>query len=338
MDKPSLSANQQLALFLNSLSRQIARAQSREDLSAILLKVRSFGRPLSYNNQVYWLSLFASLFICGLALLFLYFYPHNNPAPWIAAAAGLTSIPFAVLIFLRRNKISGLSDALFQRDVYLDNGWQNVVYAGKSLAAKLGQQFNEFKRGNHLREINWLVKGQYQGTEHQFEYHAYQFHYVDRRQVTTTDAKGRVRTRTVYDHHYRYGLYLPFGFVKQITISSSWFGGFFTGSYKPASVEFNRNFKVSAPNDVVAAKFLKPTVVIEIEDMGKELSELNLEFSTSGQLCVSYSQNICKWQRRYGLDNPDDFLREIQGDQKLPELHQTLERIHTLMRHSDSNF
>ncbi|MEP7705908.1 hypothetical protein [Paraglaciecola sp. 25GB23A] len=338
MDKPSSSANQQLALFLDSLSIQIAGAHKREDLRAILRKVSAFGRPLRYDNRAYWISLSAALLTAALALLSLYFYPNNVAAPWFAAAAVLTSLVFASLIYVRRNKINGLSDALYQRDVYLDNAWQSEPYHGKSLAAQLGQQFSEFRRGNHLREISWLVKGEYQGSEHHFEYHAYNFHYVDRRQVTTTDSKGRVRTRTVYDHHYRFGLYLPFEFVRDIAISSSWFGGFFSGSYKPASVEFNRKFKVKAQNELAAAKFLKPAVVVEIEDLGKELSELNLEFSSSGQLCISYAQNICSWQRQYGLDNPEQFLREIEGDQTLTRLHNTLKRIHTLMRFSDNNF
>jgi hypothetical protein len=268
----------------------------------------------------------------------LYFNPNNGLAPWFAGGAVLTSLVFAILIYVRRDKINSLSDALYKRDVYLDNAWQTKEYHGKRLAAELGQQFSEFRRGNHLREISWLVKGHFQGPEHQFEYHAYNFHYVDRRQVTTTDSKGRTRTRTVYDHHYRYGLYLPFEFVHDIAIYSSWFGSLFSASYKPASVEFNRKFKVKAQNELVAAKFLKPAVVIEIEDMGKELSELNLEFSSSGHLCVSYAQNICSWKRQYGLDNPEQFLREIEGDQTLTRLHNTLNRIHTLMRHSDSNF
>jgi hypothetical protein len=338
MDKPSSSANQQLALFLDSLSTQITQAHNREDLRAILRKVSAFGRPLRYDNNIYWLSFSAALLTGGLALLTLYFDPNNVLAPWFAVATVLTSLVFAILIYMRRNKINVLSDALYKRDVYLDNAWKSEDYHGKRLAAELGQQFSEFRRGNHLREISWLVKGHFQGTEHHLKYHAYNFHYVDRRRVTTTDSKGRTRTRTVYDHHYRFGLYLPFEFVHDIAIYSSWFGGLFSASYKPASVEFNRKFKVKAQNELAAAKFLKPAVVVEIEDMGKELSELNLEFSSSGHLCISYAQNICSWKRQYGLDNPDQFLREIEGDQTLTRLHNTLNRIHTLMRHSDNNF
>jgi hypothetical protein len=266
------------------------------------------------------------------------FYPNLDFVPWISGGAALIGVVFAILIFMRRNKISGLSDALYKRDVYLDNAWQSVNYQGERLAAQLGQQFSEFKRGNHLREISWLVKGDFQGLEHQFEYHAYTFHYVDRRQVTSTDSKGRTRTRTVYDHYYRHGLYLPFGFVQDLGIYSSWFGSLFSGSYKPASVEFNRQFKVKADNELAAAKFFKPAVVIEIEDMGKDLADMNLEFSSSGQLCVSYGQNICSWKRRYGLDDPEQFLREIEDDQTLTRLNNILKRIHTLMRHSDNNF
>lgn len=342
MDKPEISPNKQLEQFLQSLGQQITQAQSREDLRAILHSVKSFGRPLRFNNKVYWLSLSTALFIGSIALVYLFSYPNNVAVPWLAGISGLVAAIFCVLIYKRRNNINRLSDALFVRDVYLDNGWQEEPYQGKKKAAQLAQQFSEFKRGNHLREIEWLVKGQYQGSEHQFEYHAYQFHYVDQRQVTSTrtDSKGRVTitTRTVYDHYYRYGLYLPFEFVKNIAISSSWFGGLFSGSYKPASVEFNRKFKVSAQNELAVAKFLKPAVVVEIEDMGKELPELNLEFSSAGQLCVSYGKNICSWQRQQGLEEPEAFLREIERDQKCQQLHNTLKRIYTLMRHSDNNF
>jgi len=338
MDKPASSANQQLGLFLNSLSTQITQARNREDLRAILREVSAFGRPLRYDNKHYWIGLSTALVISAMALLSIKFYPNIDFVPWLAGGAAILGVVFAILIFMRRNKISGLSDALYKRDVYLDNNWQSVNYHGKKLAAQLGQEFSEFRRGNHLREISWLVKGHFQGSEHQFDYHAYTFHYVDRRQVVTTDSKGRMRTRTVYDHHYRYGLYLPFEFVHDMAIYSSWFGGLFSGSYKPASVAFNRQFKVKADNELTAAKFLKPAVVVEIEDMGKALSDLNLEFSSSGQLCISYAQNICSWERQYGLDNPEHFLQEIEGDQTLSQLNNTLKRIHTLMRHSDNNF
>jgi hypothetical protein len=338
MDQPSSSANQQLALFLTSLSFQITQAKNREDLRSILRKVSAFGRPLRYDNKSYWVGLATASLISSLALLSIKFYPNLDFIPWFAGGAALLGVMFAILIFMRRNKISGLSDALYTRDVYLDNNWQSESYNGKRLAAELGQQFSEFRRGNHLREISWLVKGHFQGAEHYFDYHAYTFHYVDRRQVVTTDSKGKIRTRTVYDHHYRYGLYLPFDFVRNIAIYSSWFGGLFSGSYKPASVEFNRKFKVKAENELVAAKFLKPSIVVEIEDMGKDLADLNLEFSSSGDLCISYAHNICSWKRQYGLDDPDQFLREIEGDQTLTRLHNTLNRIHTLMRHSDNNF
>ena len=338
MDKPQSSANQQLQVFLTSLENKISRAQNRDELTAILQMVKSFGRPLKYDNTHYWYSLLAAALVAGLSLFYLYYNPETAVAMWLIGLAGITALVFAVLIFSRRSKIDNLSDALYQRDVYLDNNWQDLPFNGKRLAAQLAQQFNDFKRGNHLREIQWLVKGHYKGQEHQFEYHAYTFHYVDRRQVSSTDAKGRRRTRTVYEHHYRYGLYLPFEFVKGIAISSSWFGSFFGSSYKPASTEFNRHFKVNAQNEMVAAKFLKPAVVVEIEDLGKELSGLNLEFSSLGQLCMSFSSNICKWQRQYGLDEPDAFLREIERNQKIPLLQQTLQRIHTLLRHSDNNF
>lgn len=338
MDKPSPSANRQLATLLNSLDRQITKAQSREDLRAILRKVSAFGRPLRYDNKHYWIGLTTAILLSGLALLSTKFYPTFSFAPLLSGGAAILGAIFAILIFMRRNTIAGLSDALYKRDVYLDNNWQSESYHGERLAAQLGQEFSEFRRGNHLREISWLVKGQFQGAEHQFEYHAYTFHYVDSRQVTTTDSKGRTTTRTVYDHHYRYGLYLPFEFVHDMAIYSSWVGGLFSGSYKPASVAFNRKFKVKADNELTAAKFLKPAVVVEIEDMGKELSDLSLEFSTDRRLCISYAENICSWKRQYGLDNPEQFLAEIEGNQTLTRLHSTLNRIHTLMRHSDNNF
>ncbi|KXI30075.1 hypothetical protein [Paraglaciecola hydrolytica] len=338
MDKLGSSANQQLQLFLKSLENKIVMARNRDELTAILHQIESFGRPLKYDNSRYWFSLLGALLVAGVSFFYLNENPQTPVVMWLLGLSGITVLVFAVLIFMRRSKISSLSDALYLRDVYLDNNWQHEPFHGKRLAAQLAQQFNEFKRGNHLREIQWLVKGHYQGQEHQFEYHAYTFHYVDRRTVSTTDSKGRHRTRTVYDHHYRYGLYLPFEFVSGITISSSWFGSFFGSTYKPASTEFNRRFKVNAHSEMAAAKFLKPAVVVELEDLGKELTGLNLEFSSLGQLCMSFTPNICKWQRQHGLDEPAAFLREIKQNQKIPLLQQTLQRIHTLLRHSDNNF
>ena len=76
MDQPSSSANQQLALFLTSLSFQITQAKNREDLRSILRKVSAFGRPLRYDNKSYWVGLATASLISSLALLSIKFYPN----------------------------------------------------------------------------------------------------------------------------------------------------------------------------------------------------------------------------------------------------------------------
>ena len=274
-----------------------------------------------------------------------FFALQQTKGPYLFLAAGallLTGIIYAAVRFVRKSSLDGLSDRIHYKTSLFDYGLTPVAVNAKGKARELGGRFKAFLIGNHSREIRSLLKGSYEGKEHQFNYEHYHFHYVNQREetYTTTDSKGnvRVRTRTVYDHFDRYGFIVPFGFTQALRISE-WQLAFFSPKWKSSSVSFNKNFNVEAASEMDAAKFLTPKILVEIEAAGQALTGMDLEFNQAGDLCFSFdNRNTIAANRKGGLENPAVFAEQIAGHSTQANLESALHFIHTLMKYSDNNF
>ncbi len=106
-----------------------------------------------------------------------------------------------------------------------------------------------------IQEIRALYKGHYQGKEHSFDYHYYHCHYVDKRTTVTSNGKGGVKTKTVYDHYDRYGFYLPFRLVSNLALISKSAVDYQVRTYKPASNKFNKIYRVVADSEMKCGSF-----------------------------------------------------------------------------------
>ena len=336
--------NRSLANLLQRIGQQLAVATRQQDLLDILDEIGRFGRPLTFNYSRYILVTIISVIIAVIGFAMQKSGLITLPLPpWIHAILPLLSIAIWLIQFVyRRQQINRLQDQLFYKNVLLDNHLQPESVDGKRQVAELGIRFADFQRGNHLRELTEWIKGQYNGNEHSFTYHYYVFHYVNKRTVTyvTSDGKGRtrVRTRTVYDHFHRYGITLPFHYVSRLRVAGFDLSALPHG-YRPASNRFNEIFKVSAHDQLAAAKFCSPKVVESLLNLSNRLNKVNLEFDASGQLCLSFADSdLLQLQRRYGFDQPALFADEIRQISKLDKLQSTLVFIEQLMKYTDNNF
>lgn len=335
------SNNQKVNALLAAVRTQVANAQTETDLIKAIEDVKAFGAPIKFNHLINYI--IAAVLGCLSVLGFLYLYQNgkhaNNLVTFATALLVMFSIGTLTLIYSKNKKIRTLEDYIFNRDLQLDNRLTPVAVSAEQHARELGFRFHEFNRGNYSREIRALYQASYQGKEYSFDYHFYHFHYVDKRTTMHTNSKGQWRTKTVYDHYDRYGLYLPFHFISNLALISKSISGVSGYNYKPASIQFNKIYKVIAESEIAAAKFLKPTVVLACEQIAQSFREVNFEFNEETELCMSFrDDDVLTLERKHGFDRPDEFIQEIKGVQILPKLQIALEHIHTLMTYSDNNF
>ncbi|ROP59989.1 hypothetical protein EDF81_2813 [Enterobacter sp. BIGb0383] len=336
--------NQRLKALLEQAAQDIEAARSEDQLVAVIERVKAFDGPLVYHFVWSKALMIVPCVIAGLMSLI-----H------IAIASPSISEEFLLTIWFpcgvialcgfmymsgKNGRIRKLSERLYIRNLLLDNRLRELGAELPALQQRLLTDFFELRRGNHSRQLKAGYEGYYQGHTHAFTYRFYHLHYVDRRTETYTDSKGNRKTRTVDTHFDRYGIVMPFQFVSQMAILSTRVDGLKGVSYQPSSNRFNRQFKVLAGTEMIAARFLKPTIVLACEEAASRFKALNLECNAQASLCMSFGNGewIASARQKYDFKTPDAFIAEVKEHTVLPELHAALDFIHTLMVYSDSNF
>lgn len=333
--------DQKLTALLQQISHKVEAAQSKDDLIATIAQVKDFGGPLKFKHSRHkLLALIAGLIaaVTGLFADEIYAQWHHSTTPFTIFFALCTA---GLLFYMWRKSASvhSLAKRLYLRALLFDNHLRELTSEISILESRLFADYAEFRRGNYSRKITEGYEGHYQGDTHAFDYAFYHFHYVDQRTETETDSKGNTKTRTVYDHYDRYGIALDFRLVRQLAITGKAISGFKGERYKPSSNRFNRLFKVAAGDEMAAARFLQPAVVLACEEAATHFKVLNLEFNGDGGLCMSFDNNkVVYGEPQYDFNAPDGFMREVGTVNVLPELRAALEFIHTLMVFSDNNF
>lgn len=206
----------------------------------------------------------------------------------------------------------------------------------------LDREFREFNRGNHSRKIMYYRSAPNYGDQLPQAYSLFRFHWVVReeKQVTDTDHNGHstTTTETSYYHYDRYGVMLEGGF-SGIQITSDAPNGKHKLKYRPASVEFNRHYNIRCVEEIQAAKLLKPSVVIALENAGAQLKKPNLEYGLNGQMCLTWANDPLSVRTAMrSKDNPNELADIIEAGAKLPVLEDALKLVVEIQRHTKSNF
>ncbi len=331
--------NSRLKQLLADLNRQTGEATTVQQLLDITGQAIRFGAPLTYQNQLQYT--LAGLFtFAGVAwLLFQYhYYLLIKPSGWIGFAACIAvAVGFIIFVWHRDSSISRLSDDIFSKNVLFDNHIK--LLPGKEQAGYLLQAFMEFQRGNHNREIQHLYQGYAENEHSRFNYYFYHFHYVNKRTVTYTESNGkggtRIRTKTVYDHYDRYGIWVPQFKSDALMVYSHAPDKKLDTRYRPASNRFNKHYRVQAREEMDAARIMKPAVVTAFEDLYSLLKRPNVEIQPTAGLCLSFGDaKLLQVKRQYSLLQPELFQQEIAAHTPLDKLRQTLHFIDHLSNHS----
>jgi len=340
-----MSHNKKLNTLLKSV-RNSKASSGRLDTAKIVAQLRGLGGPIRYEDT--------GKLGFGLLLLFAGGYGHllgsergypTGPDgtsdsviliynALIAVAAG-----FILFWFYRRRKTRKFVQEVFERAALASYGFHDEP---APTLKELDRYFHEFGRGNDSRKIVYFMSAPGDDSKVRQGYSLFQFHWVVReeRQVTETDHNGHstTKTETTYHHYDRYGMMLE-GSYSGIQITSDSPNGRYKLKYRPASVEFNRRYKIRCVEEMQAAKLLKPSVVIALENAGDHLKSPNLEYGLNGQMCLTWSNDPLSVRTAMkSKDNPDELADIIEAGAKLPVLDDVLKLVAEIQRHTQSNF
>jgi len=257
------------------------------------------------------------------------------PATGVGATVGIIMLLAGGYTFFkvwhRSSWRSRMSNEIQFRDTVLDSGLSEIKEDKFPSAKELVQDFREFKRGNDTRNMEKMYSGDYFEAGVSFPYQVYQYHYVVRRTVTTTDSKGRMTTRTVYDNHYRYGILLSFPQLRNVCFSSD---SDVSGSgrrLKDNLHGLDDYYLVYTNHAEDLQRFMTPERARLLSEFARNTKDVVFEVNDRSRLCIAFSQDIFATSHQYSLENPKEFAREVAGDSSFPHLQRALTLVHKLL-------
>ncbi|MGH8333523.1 MAG: hypothetical protein ACRES0_24315, partial [Pseudomonas sp.] len=209
---------------------------------------------------------------------------------------------------------------------------------------RLGEEFKDFHRGSYSRQILKSVQGTYLGAVHELPFTYQHLQYVDRESYKTTVPDGaggtKVETKTVDREFARHSLVLDFPWVENVVVRGDRHWGVdLEETLDTASSEFNCAFHLTGITQIACAVFVKPATVLHLLQLAQQLSDVNLEFSEHGRLCLSFSDaGLLAPSATEGLENLQAFEQLVETGIRLPRLDLLLSWVHRLAELHDDNF
>lgn len=282
-------SNEVVKQALDQIEAATNSQSSNQDLSTLFARIAGITAKLRFEHTK------CSMGVGGSVILFLFAINLNS------SGAALLLIPaFAIggisgaLIVTRESRWTRISKKL--QALYEANLMQldSEEFDPEEKAEELGSCYFEFQRGNYEREVLSLHSGLAEGNTADIPYQLIEFHWVDRRIVTrvTTDENGNriEKEEEVFDHYYRTALLAEIDIQIDAYIQSYPCESMGV-QWKTASGRFNRIYTVHGESEIVLAKFLKPALVLLMEQLSTEYSDLNFEFCTDSTMLVSMRRN-----------------------------------------------
>ncbi len=349
-----MSHNQQLDALLTKVRKVATGAKEEKDFAPAFALLRDFRNsvgPIKYDNAAKWI---AFAVIAAVAAVFCGAYVlmpdlQRTLDVWgygIMGAFAVGLIGLLIAIGVADSGIDEVSDLIFEKDIFFDNGLKEQSVSeskGRKLYRQFHEEFGDFReRGEEGRYVESLVSGKHAGQEYSFPYDYYVFHYVHVYYVTVTHTDGKKTWTTVErrtETLYRYGLILDFPFAKGIVAGRGGGSYDYPEEFEPTSQRFNSDFAVGAESSIAAAKFLKPAVVLAFEELAEWFDDLNVEINREGKMNIAFEDDdVLDLGRKHSIAQPDEFEKEIQSQLELPKLRRLLQFVEMLKKHNDSNF
>jgi hypothetical protein len=231
----------------------------RADRESLIAAVAAMGdAPLSYQASTETVvSVIAALLVLVVGLVL---FPRSWVVVCFASAAVL--VPCLMIGLRRLQERQTVLQALSDRVLGLTYGMRFGLGYGHFNEAQIMAHFpGFFRRGNDSNEIVGLATGLAAAGDRKLPYTLFHYHYVDRFEYEERDSDGDTHTRVEYRHYDRWGLLLHGVGVRGLALSSGR-GLIYGRKWTAASLDFNNACSASAVDEMTAARFLQPKMVL----------------------------------------------------------------------------
>lgn len=343
-------SNESLEALITTGEQKFSKCGSRDDLLKCIDDFRSYPGELTFNHKktTIWCILLTVVCIpssvIGIARAQnLGLTPFDVLTYGSLAVAMITLISFITLICQacsQANRIPHLSKRMLFWSASTDHGITGFGGDWDSKMSTLKNTYGDFDRG-FQRELTYGVKGVFPGDLHDLAYEYFAWKYTVKTYVPQVDSKGKVTMVEKNTDYNRYCLIIDFPWVKNVVVRGDGSSSFsLPRRVNTASSQFNSCFDVSGSDAITAAKFLKPTTINHLLEMARIYGSANLEFSSNGKLCFSFTNSNMMDTTFQGMTllEPDKFHDAIVTGIRLEHLFYALHMIHRLAEQHDDNF
>ncbi len=294
--------NKALHSFLEDCSNQLKNINNKNDLSLLLDRLIAFPYQIAFDLKWHY----------GVVILFslctgLFFY--YNFSLWFILGSALIAIITLVMIVMKHNEITNLNSQI-------KNRLMMILYKGDYISQNdlnvLEQQFYDFYRHNHSNHLTDGIEIDFHSSMGVMRVKVVSYEGIEKKIVTYTDSKGRVRTKIEYEHYYRQGVIIHNQPISSLMISESNVRTHFQESFKPASNNFNDLFYVQGEQQFEIAKFLEPDIVLQLEQAGNIFPDLTVEFNELGDMLICQKNtDLLDLTTNTSIREPEKFKAEI---------------------------
>ena len=334
--------NKALRNLLVQLHAEVPQARTEHHLIELVRKAGRHGPKLAFDHSVHKA---VTIILLAIALVQVFIivvvFKGERPGSELLTLLLLSFPAFAigavvmqVLAWLDRRMMQDVTDAILRSDLMRDQGLKPLAIEGKALAESL-KRFHDFDRGNNLREIMLMYEGPLLVpglTTTQWKLYA--FHYIH-------------RTRKEAEHFYRYGVLLPFkeSDVTLAPVASGTSPNQFQEQFRSApagfrhqtgSQAFDRCYTVHAADAETAERFLKPDVMLDLQQLPNQFELPSLEINDNELLiaCSDKALLTPPIETGVGIQEPAALEAKIRGTSRSAQLERLKKTIGILARHS----
>ncbi|NUU34802.1 hypothetical protein [Pseudomonas sp. C2B4] len=326
--------NKKLRQLIEQCDARVEAATNKTDLLDVIKQLRSFGEVLAFDNSTPKLFLYVGLALVAAALLFV---------PFIVL--GIAFLIGGWLVMENRSgAIEALSRDLIHKSSLLTHGLTERFKPDVKVLEALAGEFKDFRRGSYSRTILRTAQGIYPGAVHELSFNYQSLQYVDREtyKVNVPDGAGGTKeeTRTRDLEFARFSLVFDFPWVKNVAVRGDQHRAVdLEDALDTASNEFNKAFCLTGANQMACAVFAKPATVLHLLQLRQQFSDVNLEFSGHGRLCLGFSDpDLLASAATDGFNDLQALEQHVEAGIRMPRLDFLLSWVHRLAELQDDNF
>lgn len=266
-----------------------------------------------------------------LCVLFLSFIVTGEVGGVILSFPFFVPVCFLVLACLRYHRlIDTISEEIIKYDLLKDSGLALRNELKKPLFNWLNENMDGFSRGRIDNYLTDVYVAERTIEENNFKYFAFKYTSVI---AKYKDKDGNNR----YEFDSYNGVLLPCKGLGKITISPDDKVKSDLNEWTTVSQDFNKRFKIWCKEELDASKLLSPAMVSQISELDKDIKQLNILISSSGDICLLFKQNfdVSKDKTDHSLRQPKAFLSMLESDDFSPVLNSCLEFLSKYMHKID---